>query len=243
MPEETKQTFAERFLDAFRTIEAALLSKSATKYGKKPTFYDLVDDSKLLTSPQKDKLKQFAKLRNVIVHEPHKNGIPIADPRIDAVEWIEQQALVVENPPLVRNVLKIQPPRVLDQNSEISEFLELVSKFDYSQAPVGDGARVMALITTNAVTRWISNAYISSEGALVDESKIAEILMFSETTDEIVFKPRDLKVVDALRIFSGENMLLPPAAILITENGKPEEKPLGICVKSDVQALYMSIGF
>lgn len=243
MTEETQPANAERFLDAFRTIEAALLAKSTQKYSKQPTFYDLVDDSKLLTSSQKEKLKQFAKLRNAIVHEPHQNGVPIADPRNDAVDWIERQALIIEKPPLVRNVLKIQPPLVLNKNSEISEFLELVSRFDFSQAPVGDGARVVALITTNAVTRWISSAYISNQGALVEESKIAEILTFSENTDEVAFKPKDLKVVDALRIFSGENTLIPPAAILITETGKPDEKPLGICVKSDVQALYKSIGF
>lgn len=243
MTEEKELSNADRFLEAFRTIEAALLSKSSKKHGKQPPFYDLVDDSKLLTFPQKEKLKQFAKLRNAIVHEPHQHGVPIADPRTDVVEWIEKQAIVIENPPLVQQVLKIQPPKVLDTNSEISEFLELVSKFDYSQAPVGDGIRVIALITTNAVTRWISNAYISSEGALVDESKISEILAFSENTDEISFKPRSLKVVDALRIFSGENSQIPPAAILITESGKSEEKPLGICVRSDVQKLYKSIGF
>lgn len=243
MTEEAKPSNAERFLDAFRTIEATLIAKSTVKYSKQPAFYELVEDSKLLTFSQKEKLKQLAKLRNVIVHEPHREGEPIADPRIDAVEWIEQQALIIEKPPLVRSVLKIQPPSVLNKNSEISEFLELVSKFDFSQAPVGDGSNVVALITTNAVTRWISSAYISNQGALVEESKIEEILTFSENTDHLVFKPRDLKVVDALRIFSGENTSIPPAAILITENGKPEEKPLGICVKSDVQVLYKSIGF
>lgn len=243
MSESSDSRNAERFLDAFRTIEAALLALSTKRYTSQPAFYELVDDSKQITYAQKQKLKQLAKLRNAIVHEPYQNGIPIADPRSDVVEWIEQQALVIENPPLVKSVLKIQPPEVLNQNSEISEFLEMVSKYDYSQAPVGDGLKVSALITTNAVTRWISSAYVSNEGALVEESEIAEVLRFSENTDGIVFKPHNLKVVDALRIFSGENSQITPAAILLTHSGSPEEKPLGICVRSDMQALYKSIGF
>ncbi|MGB3414152.1 MAG: hypothetical protein WBA28_05490 [Microbacteriaceae bacterium] len=60
-------------------------------------------------------------------------------------------------------------------------------------------------------------------------------------------------MVEAIRKFSGEDKTSkgkaapsdwsPPAALIITENGKATEKPLCICTKNDLGKLYRALGF
>ncbi len=233
---------AERFLNAFRTIEEILASKSSSKGRTHQAFTELVEGSKLLVPEQKRMLRATATLRNAIVHTPYFENRPIADPRDDIVLFMEKQAELLENPPKVKNVLKLQPPLVLDYDQEISSFLELVTRLDFSQAPVKSGASILGLVTTNAVARWLAASYENAEGVVLESSTIANVMAFKEETDSIIFKSKDLKVVDALRAFSGEDGTMPPAAILITDSGISTEKPLGICVRADVQALYRSLG-
>ena len=232
---------AERFLNSFRTIEEILTARSAAKGRSRRTFSELVDGSKLLIQDQKKLLRGMAVLRNAIVHTPYLDDRPIADPRDETVAAIERQASLLENPPLVRNVLKLQPPQVLRDDQEISSFLDLVLRLDFSQAPVSSEGLLQGLVTTNAVARWLAASYENAEGALLESASIKDVMARNENTDSVLFKSKNLKVIEAIRAFSGEDGNTPPAAILITDSGAASEKPLGICVRADVQALYSAL--
>lgn len=235
---------ARRFLDAFHTIEQTLRARSPRSFGKNQEgFSDLVRESKDLVDGQKQKLHQFSRLRNAIVHNPYSDGaVPIANPRDDVVQWIEKQAIYIEQPPLVKDVLKLQPPKVLADDDDVSLFLALAGEpTNFSQAPVRNHGGKLLLITTNAVARWVAETYVPGVGVALDEACVGNFAKFAEEGDRLILKQRDLRAVEAARIFGG-SLGNPPAAIVLTENGKDSETPLGMCVQSDVAALRQSLG-
>ena len=233
---------ARRFLDAFNGIEQLLRDRS--RVDDSFAFVRLLEISKEVVPMQRDKLRQMARLRNAIVHNPYDDANePVADPRTKSVEFLEKQLEVIERPPLVLSVLKLSKPIVLSPEDDISRFLELVQPpDDFSQAPVRlDGQ--LALITTNAVARWVSSHYEQTEGGgVLPQADLMEVLRFAEAGDRIEVRSRHLKVVQALHLFAGEKAE-PPAAIVITQSGLPSETPLGLCTKADVPALFRALGF
>jgi hypothetical protein len=237
---------ARRFLDAYSTVEDVLRRRLDTNGGGRSRFYELVDQAvkgKFVSDQQGHRLKKAGDLRNVIVHERGSwGGDPVADPREDFVVWLERQADVISKPPLVRTVLKLKQPSVLDENEDLTQFLSLVKRYDFSQAPVRRGDGTLALVTTNALARWIATAHEPGEGFLAADATIAEILKFSEDNDRLVIRSRDLTAVEAARTFAGNACTIAPAAILLTERGKRSETPLGICVRADVAVLLAAIG-
>ena len=92
---------SERFLNAFITIEDFLREEiNADNY---VTFYQVIDKATLSNSivrSYKDDLKEYADLRNAIVHE-RSGGSIIAEPNDYVVDRIERIATVLEKPPTV----------------------------------------------------------------------------------------------------------------------------------------------
>lgn len=239
------ETRARRFLNAFAAIEAVLdeKDKRADKY-RYERFVDLLDSSTLLTDAQKKRLRSMARLRNAIVHNAYDGDMrPIADPREQEVAWVEEQAKKLEAPPFAFDVLKCHPPTVLGIDSDITEFFMLVSPpQNFSQAPVQTDSGEYALITTNAVARWVASAYSEEqEGALIDRASIGDVLGHSEAEDVLLLRDRGLTAVDAVRLFGGARQAI-PQAILLTNSGSHSEKPLGIVVRADIPKLLQSLG-
>ena len=236
------QTNAERFLDAFNRIETALKNR-AGEQGKRTGFWQLVQQSTDLVREQKVRLQDMATLRNAIVHTTlDRNKVLVADPRDSAVEWLEAQADIIEKPPRVRKALKLQRPVILQPSQELNAFLDEVSEpRNYSQSPVSLGGGNFGIITTNTVARWVAANYEVAAGLLVETVSIADVLQFAEPEDRVEIRQPDLKVVDAIALFSGQTEP-PPAAILLVERNGNQVSVSGLCVRADLPALYGSIG-
>lgn len=238
----TESVRAERFLDAFHRIES-FLAEQQTDKPQRHTFYELVRKSTHLTEQQKSRLREVGDLRNSIVHEPGAWGKqPIATPREDIVIWLEAQVSLIEKPPRVYETLKLQPPEVLEADSDLSSFLELVSDEDFSQAPVRLEDGSLSLITTNAVARWVASGYQRGEGVALDHAKVKDVLGFAEIEDKVFIAPRTFTAVEAVREFAGATGRAVPAAIVLTQNGKKDEKPIGICSRTDIAILLHALG-
>ncbi len=227
---------AARFIDAYNRVDKRLEGQASD--GEYVSFAKRVRSSKLLVSPTREFLLDFGDLRNVIVHTRGSHtGNPIADPRIDVVEKFEQIAEQLENPPKVVAVMPHQQVHVLDEESDIAVFLDLVREHNFSQAPVRRNDGTLELITTNAVTRWLASEYQADSGAAFEHASLGEVLEYSEADDHIVVRSRETTIVEAWRIFAGLGHMAPPHAIVITHSGRVSEKPLSIVVRSDLPEL------
>lgn len=233
---------AERFLNAFSEIE----EKLARQQGRRETpddwvpFSELLTDSDALLQRQKDLLRQYAKLRNAIVHGKRLRGKPIADPRDDVVRSIEKIRDDLLRPPLLVNALPDKGrPQVFELDDSIGAFLSLVVEKDFSQAPVWDG-QGYRLITTNAVARYLAPSLIEHE--IVETATIGKVLEFAETGDRLETLTRSATVLEAINLFSGEasTKVEPPAALLVLDSTK-EHLPQLLCSRADLAILYAQL--
>ncbi|MBE3519051.1 MAG: CBS domain-containing protein [Firmicutes bacterium] len=239
-PEEANR--GERFLAAYNVIEHELRRRWGDP-GRRESFRRMVDGLKGRDSVVrrfKDDLEEFADLRNAIVHERISPDYLIAVPLEETVRRIEEIAELMVRPPLVyprfsREVI------CFDVADRADRVLRTIKKTTFSQFPVYDGSKYVGLLTDGAVARWMADRIHGEREkgcATLDEilSATAKDIIAYERGNRARFLPRKATIYEAQEIFK-EN---PPhadrhvLAILITENGKPEEKLLGIITPSDL---------
>jgi CBS domain-containing protein len=123
----------------------------------------------------------------------------------------------------------------------ISKVLEHVRHFDYSQLPVYDDGRYIALLTTNAIARWLANQLATNAG-LAEEERVVRVLEFAEPYEQAVLLPRALTAAEAIdRLSRGGPGGRPAAALIITDSGKATEKPLAVIVADDLPRLAAAL--
>lgn len=243
MTSADERSRARRFLDAFHGIEKVLQQRDPKKrQAGFAGFKALVRDSRELTSTQVTMLGEAANLRNVIAHDPWSaEGEAIADPRESEISRLKSVLDLLRKPPTVYDTLPKNTPTVLSERDEVSAFFDLVkAPNNFSQAPVREENGNLRLITTNAVTRWVASEWQPDEGAAIEGARIGAVLPFCEEDDLVAVKPRDFKVVHAIRLLSGLEGTV-PAAIVLTDNGYASQVPLALCVRSDLPVLYAAL--
>jgi len=62
----------------------------------------------------------------------------------------------------------MRPRRVTTPPEPISDVLEHVRRFDYSQIPVYDDTRYVGILTTNAIARWLAHQLALNQGWQLD---------------------------------------------------------------------------
>ena len=233
---------AERFLEAFADIEEKLAQQQNRRKHRDDwaPFWELLDESDKLPNSHKEKLRQYAKLRNSIVHEKRLGGAPIADPREDVVRNIEMiRNLLLKPPLLVETLSGPDSPQVFEMDDSINAFLTLVVEKNYSQAPVRDGGSYR-LVTTNAVARYLAPSLI--EDGIVETATIREVLEFAEDGDRLETLSPTATVLEAINLFSGETTtrVEPPSALLVLGTMQ-KRAPRLLCSRADLSTLYAQL--
>ena len=88
---------------------------------------------------------------------------------------------------------------ILDPDADILDALSLINKTGYSQIPIYDSGTFTALLTTNAIARWVA-ADLGDDGA-IGAASVSTVLAMTERKDRAEFLPRNAtaqEVVDAL---------------------------------------------
>ncbi|MGQ9756152.1 MAG: CBS domain-containing protein [Desulfotomaculales bacterium] len=228
-----------RFLDAFNRIEHAL--RRITGNDKGLSFGAAVNKaSRLDTGVRrfKDDLHQFRQLRNAIVHET-TNGRAIAEPADWVVVEIERIASLLTDPP---RVVPLFAKKVLTLGTEdsIARAVRSMLEHSFSQIPVYDGSSFAGLLTTNTIARWLGAQVINGDPQLdLARIPIAGVLEYTEETDIYCFVKKEatlFEVLEKFRHYERKGKRL--EAVLITDNGAPSEKLLGIITVWDLPSIY-----
>ncbi|MGE5580443.1 MAG: CBS domain-containing protein [Bacillota bacterium] len=236
-PEELER--GERFLAAYNLIERAM-QRRAGDPGSKEGFRRLIDHlsgSDWTVSRWKDDLIEFAELRNAIVHERVSPAYLIAVPLEGTVARIERIASLMDRPPLVyprfrRDVV------VLRSDDPARKVLSALRETGYSQFPVYQQDQYLGLVTDGGIARWLAG-WLNGKGRDTGmdplDLTVGEVLKSEKNPDRARFISRNATVYQAESLFessSGNQWRL--AALLITENGDPKEKLLGIITPFDI---------
>ena len=165
---------SEMFLKAFANLERWL--RRSTNSARAVPFYQVVDRAaERLPAARRfrDDLKEFADLRNAIVHE-RTDGHPIAEPNARVVEDIQRLETLLTSPPMV--VSHFQRKVVTAEDTwPLSRAVKLMEARNFSQLPVRRAECFVALLTANTITRWLG-AKTAEDIVSINEATVAEVL-------------------------------------------------------------------
>ncbi|NWF79740.1 MAG: CBS domain-containing protein [Chloroflexi bacterium] len=221
------------YLDSFAAIERHL--RGVTKRGREATFYTLVDEAARSDSAvrrYRDDLKEFADLRNAVVHE-RGGGQPIAEPNDWAVAQLQKITDQLIRPPRVLphfqvNVISLTPA------VSIAEAVVIMHERSFSQIPIYEDDQFVGLLTSNTIARWLG-ASVADDVFSLGETSIHQVLAHTEDPDHVGFCAWDTTLIAvAERFQAAQDRGKRLDALLITQNGKPNERPLGIIAVFDL---------
>ncbi|MFD1020131.1 CBS domain-containing protein [Thalassobacillus hwangdonensis] len=225
-----REGLTERFEIAFNQVHQSL--KQLNEFPKNDNFAELLNRSKQKHSIIRfhfDTLKQYAKLRNAIVHERVRDDYFIATPHEEVVETLEEISHTLEQPPLALT-LASEPVIYYRKDSLVSHVLEGFSRYQVAQFPIYDtGHTYCGLLTSEGVVRWLH------EKGEVGEGVLAEDILEHEREHSIHFLREDsslFELEEAFEVSFEEGRKL--KAVMITEDGERDRKPLGIVTAWDI---------
>lgn len=231
---------AEEFLSYFNQIESYLRKRIGKEsiLEDHTTFLDLVyrvSKTNRIIERYANDLKEFAELRNAIIHQ-RTDGHIIATPLNRTVTEIKSIYELITKPPIAVNI-KNEPVNFLSSSDPLSKALKMVDEYSFSQIPIYRDGVFKALLSSNTITRWLASQ-IKDDLISISETKISDVLKFSENKNNFKLFHRNANCFEVLEIFqsailSGNNL----EAVIITDSGKSDEKPLRIFTVWDIPLL------
>lgn len=227
---------SERFLTAFCRLEDEL--RRITGSGNHESFSYLLDHvsrSNAAFSHFRDDLKEFAELRNAIVHK-RIGDKPIAEPHPAAVERLEAIAEKILTLPTLEDHFRKQVSVCSPQDS-LKHVLDILHRGRFNQIPVYSSHKLIGLLSTDTIVLWLADAFRNAD--YVDQgAKVKDILRFAASNEDFTVLSGKSSIFDAITTFDaafkhGKHL----KAIIITENGNNHEQPIGIITTLEIPRL------
>lgn len=224
-------TTAEQFLNAFNTIERYLTQYNLNKgYA---SFSRLVDYAVLkdkVVAQYKDDLKQFAELRNAIVHNTRRgDNRVIAEPHEDVVKEIELIAEMLLHP--TRAIEKATKKVVTFHiNDLLTTVLSQINTSKFTQFPIYNGKTYVGLLTESGITRYFAANHQKDIATI----KLSEVMTY-EQKERAAFVGEgatEMEVVSMFKSYNEQNEKL--EAVLITDTGNKDGKLIGLITLYDL---------
>lgn len=233
---------SDEFLASFSIIEKWLRRQAGVD--RHTPFFQLVDQvsskSKIIRR-YKDDLKEFGDLRNAIVHERTDCHV-IAEPNVRAVTDIKRIEGAILDPPLVVPMFQLLV-RTRRECESVGKAVTDMRTGSFSQLPIlSNDNRLVAVLTSETVARWLASEFTNDLVSLLD-TKIESVIPHAEDTDHYCILSRSATLFDALAKFEefasrGKDL----DAVIITNDGKPDQKLLGIITVYDLPKILAEIG-
>jgi predicted transcriptional regulator len=228
------------FLGAFNAIEDWLRQRANAAPGVE--FHELVDlvaEGHSGVERHAYLLKKFGRLRNLVVHE-YRRGKAMAVPTDFTVQQVVAIRDGLVSPPALLSV-SIHPVVTCGPADPAGGAAKKMRDGSYSQLPVYDGSTFVGLLTAETVARWVAGNLADGQ-ELMQEEKVGEVLRHQEDPESFTFLGRGSTVPDGLTAFDeflhrGKRL----EAILVTETGRPDERPLGIVTVHDIPKLRRAV--
>lgn len=225
---------SDRFIYAFNRIEKQLEKISGlTSY---LPFARLIDKTKHLNAVVRkfeQDLREYADLRNAIVHHRTDAEFTIAEPHDDVVALIEYIDHELSKPVTVGDLFLCKV-HILQTTDTLMTGLRVIREKQFNQIPIYNKNQFVGLVTATGITYWLAD-HMTEEIISREMPTLLDIHSHEKKKKTYRFVGRDLSVYEAEEYFrksliSGNRL----DALLITENGSEWEKLLGIVTTQDL---------
>ncbi|MFC5939003.1 hypothetical protein ACFPVT_06295 [Corynebacterium choanae] len=240
--DETKLslTYVKRFMAAFNQLERYFrdILDAPDHWG----FTELVRrarQKKWLTESMAEELTIFAKLRNAIVHGQYFDGEPIAEPHAAVVEQIERYAEAMNFDRTALALLPRQDTVNLSPETTVKELLTKIHTTGYTRFPIYQGRQFLWLLSANAMTKFLA---VHHDDHRYEHLTVADIKQFCSNSDRAELVPRTITGPEVKERFTSiDETGHAPTALIVTETGASNQRPLRIIVPSDVPIIMQKI--
>lgn len=231
-------TNSDKFLDAFNQIEQVLNERFRPGFhiGFTELIRRMQSTDGLIKRFSAD-LREYAELRNAIVHNRRENFV-IAEPHADIVEEICRIRDLIINPPSIANL----PQRTIYKTTKlesIKETLVVMGKNNFTRCPITDGNKIIGLLTARSIARWLSVSVNQLDD--LKTATVEQVLPWAIKEKYAIVSPRT-RVYDVYERFKAQlrdgGSL---QAVIITKTGRPELPILNIITASDLPVIFAMI--
>jgi predicted transcriptional regulator len=227
MTNDDARSNAERFLDAYAIIEheMSVMAKETKYIPFSQLLYKCAQKSWVVSKNQQE-LREYNELRNAIVHLRDGNEEIIAQPTDRVTRDIERIAALLHKSEKLMAYASA-PVKTVSPTDSIRGAYTVMRHLDSSKVPVYNNGSYYGMIQMENICRWAMESH--------DETEHVKDLITTSKRARVVFLPETAHVVDAMQAFDqamrhGAVLL----AVIMTENGSPKEKPLGIVTVQDL---------
>jgi CBS domain-containing protein len=227
---------ASEFIQVFTKFENWI--RKNAKIGNQATFEGCIaklENSNRLIRSNSYFLRSMGRLRNAIVHADNYDETIIAVPNDDVVTKFRKIVESIMKSPMLLEYCSKNPPYV-SKDISLPEVLRNMFEHDYSQVIV-ENCGEYRLLSREGVSKWVE-ANIDTDLVSITETKVADVLPHEDNTNcEYVGRSTD--------IFAFIDIIGSPKkrvqAVIITEHGRPDEKPLGIATVWDAGVILSKL--
>lgn len=228
----------DAFLSTFNELDETL-RRIAGKTGQRPrpSFGKVLDDAARIRPSIRGDTRQWLKrvkdFRNTISHDSDWPD-HVAEPTAETVERLREILATVREGPETVLDLSSPDPRAFQVDDGLADALRFMGENDFSQVIVStsDG---LELLTSEGVARWVE-LRIDERGDFIAEGVTIGDALAHDLPGSGLIWSRGRNAVDAYDAFAGGCRGSSPRlfGIIVTQNGSPDETPLGIVTPWDV---------
>lgn len=227
---------SDRYLVSFNAIEKALkVYVQNNNYISFTRLIQLAKRSNAVVRRYYEDLKEFAELRNAIVHDTIDIDYAIAEPHDEIVKKIEQIEQEIIQP---KKVIPLFNRKVTTFQSEntLANILKTINRFSYSKFPIYQNGRFIGLLTKEGIVNWLATHVDDLDSLSFSKIQIKDMLVHQKKNKNYLFINRDTTIYEVKEIFKKyvERESARLDALLITEHGDKNEALLGIVTLEDL---------
>jgi len=223
-----------RFIVAFNKIEKKL--KEINGGASYITFFksiDLATKENATVRKYEEDLREFADLRNAIVHHRTSTEYVIAEPHLEVVELIERIEHLLSQP-VTAGAMFARTVHTFEAEDSLAKVLRIVRGRNFLQFPIYLNGEFIGLITSAGIARWLVQT-VDEKIISREITMMGDILKYERAGENHRFIASNTSIYEAEEIFKRSVMEGSRLeALLITRNGKKEEKLTGIITPIDL---------
>lgn len=224
----------DRFLEMYREIEELLALQYSDNRKYSSSIMEYINDR---SNPfYREELNTCREIRNLLTHHADIGGKPIVEPSDDVMELLEKILHYISNPPLVMEcATPFERVMITDLGQRAFSVMHKMKGRGFSHVPVLDKGRFIGVFSISLPFAYTleHERGITRNFTVGDFGKLLKI--DNHCTERFLFVPKSMTIRQAGRAFeavgSDKKRL---AMMLITENGRTQEKILGVLTPFDV---------